>query len=128
MHLRLTRWYSGDTCTLGTLLGPSGVICQTLELPWRLNAPRISCIPVGTYSLYSHVSPRFGKTLAFTRVVGRSGILFHAGNVPSDSEGCILPCTYVRGFRGYGSAPAVALLRGLAFGVTDVKVSIVSAY
>lgn len=65
----------------------------TIELPWRDNLVRKSCIPEGRYSVVPHMSPRFGRTLFFPAVPGRSEILFHAGNTTADLLGCIAPGT-----------------------------------
>lgn len=71
----------------------------TLELPWRDNERKRSCIPLGVYSCRIRVSGRFGRVYEVTGVPGRDGILFHSGNFAgdvakglcSDVEGCILP-------------------------------------
>jgi hypothetical protein len=63
----------------------------TAEDDWRENKPRVSCIPVGTYTCrrtmyYKHGYPTF----EITGVPGRSRILFHSGNTEEDVEGCVL--------------------------------------
>jgi len=71
---------------------------ETLELPWRSNERRMSCIPAGTYHAVYHTSPKFGKTYWIQDVPNRSEILIHTGNVAgdtklgykSDVDGCIL--------------------------------------
>lgn len=64
---------------------------QTLELPWRGNHPLTSCIPEGTYQVKLLPSTRFGRIMPrLLSVPGRTGILIHAGNGPSNTEGCIL--------------------------------------
>lgn len=86
---RLTLDYGGDNV----------FTCWTLELPWKANAPRVSCIPEGVYNCVLRKSPRFGKyKYTLEGVPGRAGILFHAGNTAgdeaagllSDVQGCIL--------------------------------------
>ena len=62
----------------------------TLENPWLNNQKRISCIPSGVYQCERVQSPRFGKVYGVNDVPGRSHILFHAGNSPDDTLGCIL--------------------------------------
>lgn len=62
----------------------------SLERPWLDNKPNESCIPKGVYTCVKVVSPKFGKTFKVSGVKDRSDILFHKGNVPSDSHGCIL--------------------------------------
>ena len=64
--------------------------CRTLELPWRENQRRISCIPPGTYECIEHKSPRFGDTVWVQNVKDRSEILIHQGNYHTQTLGCIL--------------------------------------
>lgn len=70
-----------------------GVLFQfkTLELPWKNNEKRMSCIPVGTYQLVKHNSPKFGACYWVQNVPGRSEILIHPGNYHTQILGCILP-------------------------------------
>lgn len=64
--------------------------CMTLELPWKDNLKRISCIPAGTYTVVKHKSPKFGKCFWIKNVPGRSEVLIHYGNYHKDVLGCIL--------------------------------------
>jgi hypothetical protein len=69
--------------------------CWALELPWKGNRNRKSCIPPepgenAVFTFERHESPRFGDTLWIKGVPGRSEILIHAGNYVSDTAGCIL--------------------------------------
>lgn len=97
LNLFLRRFHRSSKATQGVLLGPEGVICLTLELPWLDNLPEISCIPTGVFEATAVVSPKFGATYD-VRVPSRSNIRFHSGNSTQDSLGCILPVT---GFDGY---------------------------
>lgn len=36
------------------------------------------------------ISPKYGETFEITDVDGRTHILFHWGNYPSNTEGCVL--------------------------------------
>lgn len=103
----LNRVYLEDR-TLGSIYGPNaGLICKTLELPWRDNQRSVSCIPEGRYLVtYSppvladdpatqedetggrHPRP-YGHYIVHN-VKGRGGILIHRGYNPSWSKGCIL--------------------------------------
>lgn len=65
--------------------------CLTLELPWKNNQRRVSCIPLGEYEVIEHTSPKFGKCFWVQDVPGRSEILIHKGNFYTDILGCILP-------------------------------------
>ena len=62
--------------------------CKTLELPWRMNASDISCIPAGIYPVHKHATK---NVLVISEVPGRFGIQIHAGNYTSELQGCILP-------------------------------------
>ena len=61
----------------------------TMELPWKNNKRRVSCIPTGTYKVIKHTSPRFGRCFWVQDVPGRSEILIHPANYHSDLLGCI---------------------------------------
>ena len=64
---------------------------KSMELPWKDNKRRESCIPVGTYEVIKHVSPKFGPCLWVQDVPGRSEILIHPANYWFDLLGCIGP-------------------------------------
>ncbi|MCL1888996.1 MAG: DUF5675 family protein [Desulfovibrionaceae bacterium] len=93
-----TRSLDADQGTSGLLAG-SGLSLVTLELPWKDNLPKCSCVPPGVYTCRARLSPRFGMVIAVADVPGRTDILIHAGNwagdaglgFRSDSRGCILP-------------------------------------
>lgn len=82
------------------MLQLDGQALRTVELPWRDNTPRTSCIPPGVYRCAIVQSPRFGRVYGVRDVPGRSHILIHAGNYGgdvskgyrSDLLGCIAPC------------------------------------
>lgn len=63
---------------------------STLEPPWRDNAAKVSCIPVGRYTAEAVIAPRYGRTYLVKDVPGRSGIILHAGNLRRDTKGCPL--------------------------------------
>ena len=71
----------------------------TLELPWKENKRRVSCIPAGRYTVVRRTSPKYGEHFHITNVPNRDLILIHAGNYAgsknpktkmSDILGCIL--------------------------------------
>ena len=62
-----------------------------LEPPWRENRTGESCIPCGLYGLAPRTSARYGRHLLVEGTEPRAIILFHAGNVPRDTRGCLLP-------------------------------------
>jgi len=63
--------------------------CFTLELPWKDNERRISCIPEGTYKAVKHRSPKFGNSVWIQNVPNRSEILIHPANYVRQLLGCI---------------------------------------
>lgn len=80
----------GQNATLGQLLdNDNNLLCYTLELPWKDNAPQISCIPEGIYQVIPHNSLEHPNTWEITGVPGRSEILIHNANFVSQLEGCI---------------------------------------
>ena len=64
---------------------------KTVELAWRNNKRRESCIPAGIYKAIKHHSPKFGPCLWFQNVPGRSEILMHPANFWHDLLGCVGP-------------------------------------
>jgi len=62
----------------------------TLELPFRNNARQISSIPSAFYMVEPRHAEKFGDHLIIKDVPSRDYILFHAGNFPKDTHGCIL--------------------------------------
>ncbi len=66
-----------------------GLCLATLERPWCDNQSNISCIPEGSYICSRDKSGKF-QYYKVNDVEGRSSIEMHAGNSPSDSQGCIL--------------------------------------
>ena len=84
MNPTLTRLDSSDQGTFGQLTFGS-FSCYTGELPWRDNAPLISCVPTGNYTVVWTPSPRFRKyTYRLLNVEGRSGVLIHSSNLMGD--------------------------------------------
>ena len=89
--VKLVRTVATSEGTKGRLYVPGiAVAYHTMENPWLQNKRKDSCIPLGTYICRPVDSPRFGKTIEVTNVPDRSHILFHAGNSPDDTDGCIL--------------------------------------
>lgn len=89
--MRIIRIDQNLRGTYGMLTTDDGKeICHTLELPWKDNAPRISCIPSGTYACHRRFSQHFQcEVFEITRVPGRSDILMHPANYTSELLGCV---------------------------------------
>lgn len=61
-----------------------------LELLYRNNSRNISSIPRGTYIVKKRFSQKFKHHFHVTGVPYRTLILIHVGNIPANTEGCIL--------------------------------------
>ena len=108
MVLILTRTYFPDG-TNGKLECEGKLICNTIELPWKNNERRVSCIPEGEYFIEKRYSPKFKWHLHVLGVENRSFILFHpANNALKELNGCIAPVTKLSG-------PGLGLLSRKAF-------------
>lgn len=97
MDLELIRVTAkGGAATRGVLLINKEPVCCTLELPWRANEFRVSCIPDGSYQIVKTIARmtnggmHIPETFEVQDVPNRTGILFHIGNTVADSNGCIL--------------------------------------
>lgn len=82
---KLSRWFLSDKGIISDFYCGDELLCFALE------APKPTAIPEGTYKLAWEMSPRLGVfTPRLLDVPGRDGILIHAGNLITDTEGCIL--------------------------------------
>ena len=103
MILTLKRIALRDTYTIGKLYIDDVYFCDTLEDKVRdLNKNGIfdngevkvkgqTAIPYGEYEVVWAYSPRFKKfTPRLLNVNSFSGVLIHAGNDSTDTDGCIL--------------------------------------
>lgn len=108
MELVLLREYFPDG-TNGDLYHLEELICHTIELPWKNNEHKISCIPEGKYSLIRRYTKEFGWHLLVQDVPNRKGILLHAANKAlTELKGCIAPVTKITD-HGCGSSSKAAL-------------------
>ena len=94
VNLLIIRETFTDKSTIGKLFVNGEYFCYTLELPYRDNQRRISCIPSGEYKvrlrLARESATRDYLHLLVQDVPDRTYILFHRGNRPSHTKGCIL--------------------------------------
>lgn len=110
MEIQLTRTYHPKGVN-GILQVNQKTICKTIELPWRDNAPRISCIPEGRYEIRKRYSLKFKAHFEIMDVQGRSLILIHPANdAAKELKGCIAPVLEHVG-TGKGSSSRTALAR-----------------
>ena len=93
-NLLLIRDTFTTKSTLGKLYLNGGIYWQTLELPYKDNQRSISCIPAGTYKVRKRTAEesttRKYEHLLIQDVPQRSFCLFHIGNYPNNTMGCIL--------------------------------------
>ena len=120
MNLELIRTYFPEG-TNGILLFNGAGICSTIELPWKNNEPRISCIPEGTYGLVKRYSPRHQWHFEVKDVPGRQLILIHPANdAISELQGCIAPVAVITGMgKGNFSRLALKKITSLLFPVLE---------
>ena len=84
MQLELVRENTNAAGGINGRLYVDGVFfAHTLE-----NAA--AAIPCGVFPLYYRFSPKFGAFKLSIDVPGRQYIMFHGGNTPDDSAGCVL--------------------------------------
>jgi len=92
--LKINRINNNDIQSLGCMSVVENdkvlKVFNSLELPYKDNQRRISCIPCGTYTVKIRHSDKFGKHFHILDVPNRDYILIHAGNFHTDILGCIL--------------------------------------
>jgi hypothetical protein len=86
----LNRILSQDKQTLGELLFRGKLVAKTLELAWKNNDKKISCIPTGIYKIVRRYTAKHGNHFHIQDVPNRDMILIHKGNFNFHSLGCIL--------------------------------------
>ncbi len=120
MELELIRKYF-DEGTNGKILFQDRLITYTIELPWKNNQARVSCIPEGRYELVKRWSLKFGRHLQVMNVSGREYILIHPANEAlRELKGCIAPVCLITGAgKGIRSRMALRKLTSLVYGALD---------
>ncbi|TJY68748.1 hypothetical protein FAZ19_00010 [Sphingobacterium alkalisoli] len=125
MTLILQRKY-GDRGTNGTIYFLGDAVCHTIELPWRDNKRRESCIPEGRYKLVKRTYAKNGEQIGIPNVTGREAILIHAANnAQKELLGCIAPVTTLTG-EGTGdhSRKALDKLKELVYSLWDMEAEV----
>ena len=94
INLLLIRDTFTENSVIGELFLNGERMCDTLENPWKNNKKNVSCIPRGEYKVRLRL-PRESATrnylhLLVEDVENRTYVLFHRGNYPKDTRGCIL--------------------------------------
>lgn len=126
MVLLITRTYFPEG-TNGKLECEGKLICNTIELPWKNNETKVSCIPEGKYFIRKRYSKKFQWHLEVIEVKNRSLILFHpANNALKELNGCIAPVTKIsRAGLGFQSRKAFTKLRTIVYKALDEKQEVV---
>ena len=126
MVLLLSRTYFPEG-TNGKLECEGKLICKTIELPWKMNETKVSCIPEGKYFIKKRYSNKFQWHLEIINVKNRSLILFHpANNALQELNGCIAPVTKLSGpGLGLMSRKAFSKLKNLVNPILDKNESVV---
>jgi len=106
---KLIRTYK-EEATIGIIVDSAGKkICCTLEPPNRNNAKdnpktkdnEAGCIPEGIYTCRKrnplhYPNARFKDNWEVLDVLNKSGVVFHTGNVWTDSKSCIILATEIQ--------------------------------
>lgn len=132
LELTLQRQRQGKTGTSGDLSyllrGIWQFICHTIELPWKDNQRKISCVIAGRYEVTRVDSPAHGICLEMQGIPGRGDCQFHKANWATgkpgkkpELQGCVAPVTTLDALPGVGwaSAEALAKLEAICFPVID---------
>jgi hypothetical protein len=125
MELELIRTYYANG-TNGVIVYNQLPVCHSIELPWKENKIKISCIPEGRYELIKRYSQKFKQHFIVKNVVGRTLILIHPANdALKELKGCIAPVLILTGEgKGSHSKAALAKLIALMQGAAEEKETI----
>lgn len=116
-QVALTRFAYTGQGVWGKLALPDGSYLYTVERPWLNNAPFVSCIPDGTYTLAPGFFHRGGyPAMELQGVPGRTLIKMHRANQPHELKGCIAPVVSLLRDRWpwFGVSSTLALNRVMA--------------
>ena len=125
MVISITRTYFPEGSN-GKLECEGKFICNTIELPWKNNETKVSCIPEGKYFIKKRYSNKYKWHLEVVDVKSRSFILFHpANNALQELKGCIAPVTKLSGpGLGLMSRKAFTKLKTLVYKALDSEESV----
>lgn len=120
MVLVLSRTYFPEG-TNGKLECEGKLICYTIELPWKMNEARASCIPEGKYFIRKRYSAKYKWHLEIENVPSRKYILFHPANdAHKELQGCIAPVLKLSGAgMGLQSKLAFEKLKAIVYATLD---------
>ncbi len=127
MDLTLTRKLTNVAGVFGDLTDETdSLVAVTLEHSYNGKPKLPGGIYVckrGTHHLDKNKNPF--ETFEITGVPGHSGILFHVGNIGSDSSGCVLLGSHANSLSIVGSRIAFEEFMALQQGVDTFKLTVV---
>jgi hypothetical protein len=108
MELELIRKYYPEGTT-GKIFCQDRFLAYSIELPWKDNHTRVSCIPEGRYRVIKRYNAHFKEHFEVMDVPDRKDILIHPANdALLELKGCIAPVSILMGEnRGYRSREAL---------------------
>lgn len=122
MEFQLQRTYF-EKGTNGALFLQGKFLGFAIELPWKQNEKRVSCIPEGKYELVPRYSQKFKHHLLLKNVEKRSLILIHPANdALKELAGCIAPVSQLSGIgKGISSRAVFQKLVSLSYQAFERK-------
>jgi hypothetical protein len=92
MNFTVNRNKSSENSTISQLFIDGVFECYVLELPVTPEClPGRCAIPAGSYEIVFQYSPHFKRyNMRLLNVPGFEGVEIHTGNIPQDTEGCLL--------------------------------------
>ena len=97
MELELIRTYF-PAGTTGQILCHGSLLTYSIELPWKDNHTRVSCIPEGKYQIVKRCNDHFHEHFQVMDVPGRTDVLIHPANdAMLELKGCIAPVSILTG-------------------------------
>ena len=122
MELELIRTYFPNG-TNGEFFFNGNRVCSSIELAWKNNQNKISCIPEGRYELRKRYTAERGWHVILVKVPGRQLILIHPANdAKKELQGCIAPVSFLTAEgKGSHSRNALAKINAIVFPVLDQK-------
>lgn len=125
--IRLVRKTKTPESLISELYVNGVKIGYALELPWRDNKPRVSCIPAGHYTAFirkAQTSKWGYDVIQLHSVPERTAIQIHRGNYARNSLGCILPGTSTTPDAVWDSETALNAIMNAAEGAQAITVDI----
>jgi len=129
--IRLSRTAETDEATLGELtIDGTDFSAFSLEPagPDSVIEGSGLRIPAGTFEVIRVNSPKHGNTFGIENVPGRSNILFHIGNFPNDTVGCICFGNDPRRNAVFDSGPAFRSFRKTLTNFSTMRVIITNDF